>query len=75
MGSGTGLVGMTAAKCGWHIMMTDKNENILTRLRETAILNQVTISTRVLKWGSLLDESEHVDLILLADCFYDSSGS
>lgn len=65
---------MTVAKCGWHILMTDKNENILIRLRETAALNQVNISTGILKWGSFLDESEQVDLILLADCFYNSSG-
>lgn len=63
-----------AAKCGWDTLMTDKNEEILNRLKESANLNQVTISTRVLRWGTFLESSDYFDLLLLSDCFYDTSG-
>jgi hypothetical protein len=65
---------MTAAKCGWYTLLTDKNAMILERLKETARLNHVMVSTHILQWGMILEDTwKPIHLVLSADCFYDPS--
>ncbi|KAK3286535.1 hypothetical protein CYMTET_5913 [Cymbomonas tetramitiformis] len=75
LGSGTGLVGLVAAAMGAKVLLTDLPK-LVPGLRRNVEANDLTHCTRVqaLPWGESCEEQEpRFDLVLLADCLYDSS--
>jgi len=72
LGSGTGLVGIIAAKLGAKVTMTDGSEAVIERLQDNAGRNGLAIETKALWWGEddqLLNREW--DLIVGADITYD----
>ncbi len=81
LGSGTGLVGVTAALLGCRVVLSDRADHnkVLDNLATTAELNGVGAQSTVLPftWGvyspSVL-ALPSLDLIVAADCLYSSAG-
>jgi predicted nicotinamide N-methyase len=79
LGSGTGLVGLTAASVGRarYVMLTDKQLGVVSALEDTVAINQLddVCEAAVLDWDvchneTLQTEKQSFDLIIVADCMY-----
>ena len=88
MGAGTAIPGIVAAKCGAHVILSDRegNPRLQENLIKTCELNELVIGeegkpgiSRIMEitWGVFSPEVltlEPQDIILASDCFYDSKG-
>lgn len=82
IGSGTGLPGIVAAKCGAKVTLSDSVTlpKSLSHLKRSCQLNNLVLNKNIdligLTWGLFLhnfDAHGPVDLILGSDCFYEPS--
>ncbi|CAG2166548.1 unnamed protein product [Oppiella nova] len=79
LGSGTGMVGIVAAKVGAHVLLTDSHEypQCLELCRQNVDINGVKDNITgiwPLSWGHFdqqVIEMPSFDYILSSDCFYD----
>ncbi|KAG8846671.1 hypothetical protein FRC20_002927 [Serendipita sp. 405] len=72
LGSGTGLVGLVAAKLGSpKVIITDQSP-LLNMMNQNVALNKLSdvVVPLELDWGKELPKLERVDMILAADCVY-----
>ena len=83
LGAGTAVPGIVAAKCGAHVVLSDREDNpqLLQNLRSTCTINGLgedEVDILALSWGIFspaLLQLETPDLILASDCFYNSKGA
>ncbi|KAJ6510137.1 putative methyltransferase-domain-containing protein [Mycena vitilis] len=72
LGSGTGLVGLVAAKLGGTVRLTDQAP-LLNIMRENVTINKLSSLCTVteLNWGEAISvEIPRPDVVLAADCVY-----
>ena len=75
------MPGLTAAKCGAHVTLSDHHDNhhVLEALRKSCVQNGLDdVKVIPLSWGcftpSLVDLPPQ-DIVLASDCFYDTNGT
>lgn len=80
IGAGTALPGLTAAKCGAHVYLTDNafSPNCFELCRDNVKANNLKESNNLkifsLTWGRFCPNIltlDNIDIILGSDCFYD----
>lgn len=72
LGSGLGVVGLSAAKIGALTTLSDREEGSLEQCRAIAAENQLTIETLLLEWAKIPEPLvSSFDAIVASDVMYD----
>jgi predicted nicotinamide N-methyase len=72
LGCGLGVVGLSAAKAGGLVTLTDREPEALAAATSIAGENSLTVQTRVLEWARVPEEMVGAfDVILGSDIMYD----
>ncbi|KAJ8612515.1 hypothetical protein CTAYLR_003709 [Chrysophaeum taylorii] len=66
LGAGTGLPGLTAAKLGARVTLTDQDPQVLELLRHNVQVNGLDVDVRRVVFGDAID----ADVVLAADILY-----
>jgi len=80
LGAGTGVPGITAAKCGAHVIFSDREgcPHFQEPMRESCDINGLPDCDMVeITWGEFsptLIRLPAVDFVIASDCFYESKG-
>lgn len=81
LGSGTALAGLTAARAGAIVTLTDRNQpKILDNIRASVRKNSIQASVLPLEWGKVSCEllsfqKDPPKIIIGSDCLYEPKGT